>query len=449
MTHGPRQVNVVASAGASGTLHRLVTEALSLALPALALGSLIGVPLYAWVVRGRAYGIFGFIILLVALPGALVLDQRLAVLFPQRFASWLHAGFAYGMAAACVHLVGLVRARLRPRAFRWLVSRPGMAFIATGALTGLWLLVLLPVRGVLTLAGADGVLAALRWLDLFPLLVGAGSVLTSMRTVEEVVRIPLDGVEHPPLTRLTVERRRRAAPVVVTSRPLRLVQIADPHLGPWQPVHRLQRRIERLVRHDPDLILLTGDFLTMESQGSPGALARALEPLQPVADRCFAIFGNHDHEAPGEVRHGLAANGIRLLVDDEAIASTAAGDVQIVGADWVSRDHTEHLARLFARHPRRDGLLRLLLMHNPAAFAHVPPGEVDLVLAGHTHGGQLGLVSFGLDWTVLSRTRWPDHGLFAHGTSRMYVHRGTGFYGFPLRIGVPGEASVLEVLVGS
>ena len=91
--------------------------------------------------------------------------------------------------------------------------------------------------------------------------------------------------------------------------------------------------------------------------------------------------------------------------------------------------------------------MRLLLLHSPAGFAHVPPGEVDLVLSGHTHGGQLGLVSFGFDWTVLSRSRWPDHGLFGHGTSRLYVHRGTGFYGFPLRVGVPGEASVLEVLV--
>jgi predicted MPP superfamily phosphohydrolase len=425
-----------------------VTDALTLALPALALGSLIGVPLYAWAVRGRAYGIYGFIILLVALPGAIVLDQRLAALMPTRVEPWLHAGFAYGMAAACVHLVGLVRARLRPRAFRWLVSRPGMAFIATGALAGLWLLVLLPVRGALALAGADGALDVLRWLDVLPLVVGAASVLTSMRTVEEVVRIPLDGVDHPSMTRLPVERRRRAVPVTKTTRPLRLVQITDPHLGPWQPVHRLQRRLERLVRHDPDLVLLTGDFLTMESQGTPGALARALEPLQPVADRCYAIFGNHDHEAPSEVRHGLAANGIRLLIDDEAVASTLAGDVQILGADWVARDQAEHLTRLFARFPRRDGLLRLLLMHSPVGFMHVSPGEVDLVLSGHTHGGQLGLVSMGLDWTVLSRTRWPDHGLFALGTNRMYVHRGTGFYGFPLRIGVPGEASVLEVSGG-
>ena len=57
-----------------------------------------------------------------------------------------------------------------------------------------------------------------------------------------------------------------------------------------------------------------------------------------------------------------------------------------------------------------------------------------------------GSCRFGLDWTVLSRSRWPDHGLFGHGANRLYVHRGTGFYGFPLRIGVPGEPSLLEVL---
>jgi predicted MPP superfamily phosphohydrolase len=104
---------------------------------------------------------------------------------------------------------------------------------------------------------------------------------------------------------------------------------------------------------------------------------------------------------------------------------------------------------LFARHPRRNGSLRLLLMHSPLGFRHIPPGEVDLVLSGHFHGGQLGLVSMGFGWTVLSRTSWPDHGLFGLGTNRLYVHRGTGFYGFPLRVGVPGEASVLEVSIAA
>jgi len=425
-----------------------VTAALPFVFPTLALTTFIGVPLYAWRVRGRVYAIFGLVILAIALPGALVMHDRLVELVPHALAPVLHGAFAYAMAAAGAHLVGLVQARLRSRPFRWAVSIPGMAFIATGALSGLWLLALLPVRAALVVADWDVALAALRWLDVVPFVVGIASVLTSLRTIEEVVQIPLDLTVHPTFTRIPVDRqRRRRARPVSASRPLRIVQIADPHLGPWQPVHRLQRRLEKLVAHDPDLFLLTGDFLTMESQGTPGALARALAPLAPVADRCFAVFGNHDHEAPHEVRHGLAANGIRLLMDDEAIADTPTGPVQILGADWVPRGHREHLLGLCERFPRRADHLRLLLLHDPLAFVHVPDGAADLVLSGHTHGGQLGLLSMGLQWTVLSRTRWPDHGFFGHGSNRLYVHRGTGFYGFPLRVGVPGEASLLEIVV--
>jgi predicted MPP superfamily phosphohydrolase len=226
-----------------------------------------------------------------------------------------------------------------------------------------------------------------------------------------------------------------------------VVQVTDPHLGPFQPVDRLRSHLERLLAREPDLVLLTGDFLTMEGGGTPGALARALAPLRPFTGRSFAVFGNHDHEAPGEVRAALAATGVRLLDDEAALVDTPVGAVQILGADHVFRGSRERLAALFERHPRHDGALRLLLLHDPGRFRHVPPGEIDLAFSGHTHGGQLGLVSLGLEWTVLARSRWPDHGLFAHGTSRLYVHRGTGHYGFPLRVGVPGEASLLELVV--
>jgi hypothetical protein len=74
-----------------------------------------------------------------------------------------------------------------------------------------------------------------------------------------------------------------------------------------------------------------------------------------------------------------------------------------------------------------------------------------LVLAGHTHGGQVGLLSLGLPWTMLRvLMNAPDHGLWSRGSDRLYVHRGTGHYGFPLRLGVPAEESVLSVhAVGS
>lgn len=411
----------------------------------LAATSVIGLPMYAARVRGRAYAIFGLVTLLLSFPGALAMHARIAAWLPPALVPAAHAAFAYAFLAAGAHLVSLVRARLRPPFFRWLVSIPGMAFIAAGSLSGLWLLALLPLRGALHALQLEGALTALRWLDLVPFAVVSGSVVTSLRLPRETVRIRLDEAVHGELVRVPVERHRRRSAPPATTRPLRIVQIADPHLGPWQPERTLHARVGELVAHGPDLVLLTGDFLTMEGMGSPGALARALTPLRALPGRCFAIFGNHDHESPDEVRSALASNGVRLLVDEEALVDTPAGRVQLLGADYVGRGRKEHLARLAARFPRCGDALRVLLLHDPLGFPLAPRDDADLVLSGHTHGGQLGLVSLGRAWTVLSRTRWPDHGLFGLGRGRLYVHRGTGFYGFPLRIGVPGEMSVLEI----
>ncbi len=413
-------------------------------LYATALGTMVGVPIYSRVVRGRSYSIFGFVILAISLPGALFLHDRLDAMFPSMVPA-VTLAFLFGVIAAAGHLLGLVRPRLRRPAFRFLVSIPGMVFVALGALSGLWLLLLAPVRLAFEAADATSTVAALQWLDLVPVAIVVLSIVTSMRLVDEVVRFRLgdDGPEE--FTRMPVERYRRRTPEPLAERPLRIVQITDPHLGPWQPVRKLRRSIERLIAMDPDLVVLTGDFLTMEGIGTPGALAEALEPLNAIAGRCYAVFGNHDHESPEEVRSGLEAAGVHLLMDEEAIVATPAGPAQIVGADYRRRDRREHLGALLERCPRRSGHVRLLLLHDPSAFKHVPKGEADLTLSGHTHGGQLGTVSFGFDWTVLKRTAWPDHGLFGHGANRLYVHRGTGFYGFPLRIGVPGESSRLEV----
>src|SRR4029434_2128515 len=122
-----------------------------------------------------------------------------------------------------------------------------------------------------------------------------------------------------------LERYRRRRPEPLARRPLRVVQIADPHLGPWRPERQLRRVIADLVAHEPDLVLLTGDFLTMESAGSPGALATAVEPRRRFPGRCCTRFGNHDHDAEHEVRQAMAATGVALLVDDEAVVETRVG----------------------------------------------------------------------------------------------------------------------------
>jgi len=332
---------------------------------------------------------------------------------------------------------------LRPLAVRILVNGPGQTFLAAGTLARAWLLLLLPVRLGLLALGAQGALDSLRGFALVPFVLAVAFAVTSPRLRRETVAIAVgrDGPES--VTRVAVQRHRGSE----GSRPgvLRIAQVSDPHLGPWQSIGSLQRTLDGLLAREPDLVLLTGDYLTMEGNGTPGALAEALRPLKEAPGRCFAIFGNHDHEAPDEVRAALESNDVPLLIDAEATAETPSGPVQILGSDYVRKDRAAHLEALCKRFPRRLDHLRLLLLHDPQGFDSVPEGEADLVLSGHTHGGQVGLVSFGLDWTFLTRSRWPDHGLFAKGRNRLYVHRGTGFYGFPLRMGVPGEASILEV----
>jgi predicted MPP superfamily phosphohydrolase len=425
-----------------------VTELASAIFHGAALLTCVGLPLYALRSRGRTYAIFAAVLLLLSVPGAWIVHTRIVPWSPAPLRGLVAAAFAWMMIAAGIHLAHLVRARMRGSLFRGLVSVPGQVFIAAGFMTFFWLLALLPVRIALVLFGWDDARQGLVALDLVPFVVAVASVATSLRPAREWVRVEVAGSGPADLERIRVERRR-SAPPPLQSRPLRIVQITDPHLGPWQSVASLRGIVESLLSEDPDLVLLTGDFLTMEAQGTPGALAASLAPLRAWQGQCFAALGNHDYESPREVRAGLDANGVRLLVDEEVRCETPAGAVRILGADYVGRGRREHLVELLARHPRVDDALRLLLLHDPIGFQHIPDGAVDLTLSGHTHGGQVGLVSLGLDWTVLSRSAWPDHGLFGRGSNRLYVHRGTGFYGFPLRVGVPGELSVLEIVRGS
>jgi len=264
-------------------------------------------------------------------------------------------------------------------------------------------------------------------------------VLDSLFTKEEVVDITLDG-QHVEGLQRRMHGTERAA------RPLRIVQITDPHLGPFMSVARLRRIVERAVALQPDLILLTGDFLTMESQQDAAPLSQALAPLRAHAGRTFACRGNHDLECPEIVAHALHSAGVALLVDEAVQIVTPAGPVEIVGIDYRFQRRAEHIARVMEEHPRRPGELRVAMLHDPGAFKHIPDGAADLVLSGHTHGGQLGLLWFGLPSTIVSAlTSLPDHGFWARGSNRLYVHRGTGHYGFPLRVGVPAEHSVLLV----
>jgi predicted MPP superfamily phosphohydrolase len=373
--------------------------------------------------RGRLYATFAGVFVGVHTLSATAVAAALR---------WTPLQIAFGVANAAVytHFFLLAHPRWKPRWYRALVSIPAHFVSATTLLA-------LPFVAAHALGASSLVLTV-------PLALGLVGLIESLRTPREVYAIPLDRKDRGPLARAPLRRVR--GDDVAGDRALRVVQITDPHLGPFMSVERLRALCERAVETDPDLVLLTGDFLTMESQSDPSLLAAALEPLRALAGRTFACMGNHDHEAPDTVREGLARAGVTLLVDEMTTVHTRLGPVEVLGLDFRFRDRRAHLERVCARFARREGVARFALLHDPGAFVHMPEGSADLVFSGHTHGGQVGLLRLGLAHTFVSAlTKIPDHGLWARGRDRLYVHRGSGHYGFPLRVGVPSEESLLLV----
>jgi hypothetical protein len=374
------------------------------------------VVLAARVRRNRFFAIFAGVLVGVHTLIACGLARHVGPLFP---------AFAALQATVYLNYFFLSRPRMRPFAYRLFLTFPSAFFGASTLLALPWAIV-----------AAFGFTPHGLWI---PYVLGFAGLVESLYMRPEVVDLVVDRAHVEGLV-----RHPRATPR--EGRPLRFVQITDPHLGPFMPVARLKAICQRAVDQAPDLVLLTGDFLTMESQQTGEHLAEALEPLRALRGKVFACHGNHDHEAPVFVASALERCGVMLLVDDATLVETEAGPVQIVGMDFHFRGRKEKMARVCEEHPRVPGALRLVLLHDPGAFRHLPVGEGDLVLAGHTHGGQLGLLRLGIQSTIIRLfTEIPDHGLWARGPDRLYVHRGTGHYGFPLRLGVPAEESVVRV----
>lgn len=373
-------------------------------------------------VRSRIFGVFALIILSFPAGVGLALHDHLGFLGP--------AVPYFQLAAAAQIALLLYRPGMKPWPLRVLVSWPGLWFTAATFLAFPW-----------AIAAAIGLTPYGAWI---PFALALGGLVQSLWTREETVDFQL----RPQLDAGALARFGEASRPPADAgdrRPLRIVQISDPHLGPFMSVARLRRICQRAVERAPDLILITGDLMTMESHDEE-IVSRALEPLRAYEGRVFACHGNHDHEAREVVRRALARNGIELLVDDATVVETSAGPVQIVGMDFTWRHREAHMRMVCEDHPRVPGALRLVLLHDPGAFPHLPPGEGDLVLSGHTHGGQVGLVSLGSAQTFLSLfTKIPDHGPWARGHDRLYVHRAQGHYGFPIRLGVPAEQSLLQV----
>ena len=248
---------------------------------------------------------------------------------------------------------------------------------------------------------------------------------------------------QPRITRLRVVLRS-------LRRPLRVIHLSDLHLGPYLPESRLSWLADVVSRERGDLVAITGDFLTLRAQQDWAPILRFVERLR-APEGVYACLGNHDVEVADELSATLRASGVTVLRDEVAWLQGRDGraPVAVAGLDWRSgRGQQRAYRHAFAMLCDAVGPEgpSVVLSHQPSTFRAAPPAFAGIVLAGHLHGGQVGISWAGRGVSILRLFGMYDQGLFARGKAWLYSHRGTGLYGFPMRMGVPAEIAVLSLV---
>ena len=266
---------------------------------------------------------------------------------------------------------------------------------------------------------------------------------------------------------LSVEKITVAIPLPASLQGTKLVQLSDFHYDGWRlSEDMLEQAIAASNQAEPDLVLLTGDYVT-DDPTPIHQLALRLKHLQSRAG-IYAILGNHDiyyRQSKAEITDALTSIGIRVLWNE--IAYPFGQALPLVGlADYWSREFnlTPVMSQLDAETPR------IVLSHNPDTAKLLKQWRVDLQLSGHTHGGQIMIPGIGpaMPWYKLLRRSIPKQvrrsvpfiqkdcakvvrhwewaqGLHQVGKNQLYINRGLGTH-LPGRLFCPPEVTVITLV---
>lgn len=222
-----------------------------------------------------------------------------------------------------------------------------------------------------------------------------------------------------------------------------IVQLTDIHVGPTIGRAFVEDVVARTNALAPDLVAITGDLV----DGSVPHLAEAIAPLTQLRapHGVFFVTGNHEYfSGADQWVNELTRIGIRVLQNERVTIGNGAASFDLAGVDDPSAVHygglapREAVARaLSGRDPTRE---LILLAHQPRSALDAEPFGVGLQLSGHTHGGQIW--PFGL-FVMLQQPFTA--GLHRHRGSQVYVSRGTGYWGPPMRLGAPSEITHLRL----
>jgi predicted MPP superfamily phosphohydrolase len=220
----------------------------------------------------------------------------------------------------------------------------------------------------------------------------------------------------------------------------RIVQVSDVHHSSLVSLDEVRRVAELAQGARPDIVVLTGDYTTARrSYIEP--CAEVLGTLQAPAG-VWAVLGNHDYYTDGELtRRALKRRGIGVLDNTHTEVTRGADALQLAGVDdwsWGYADWAKAVGKLDRSRPS------VLLSHEPQVFDLPEVAGVSLILSGHTHGGQVSLPFVGAPARFLEEFKYL-RGRYERAGAQLYVSRGTGVVGLPIRFGARPEIAVLRL----
>jgi predicted MPP superfamily phosphohydrolase len=248
-----------------------------------------------------------------------------------------------------------------------------------------------------------------------------------------------------------LELRHLDIPVVALHPDLdgvRIAHLADLHVGlPGFNARTLRRAIDLTRDEAPDVVCFSGDLRSRRS--GEAALRRELARLEAPLG-CYAVLGNHDYAhardpfADGRPLAHLDGTPVRLLVDERADVAVGNARLAIAGVDprRAGSDRPPYDASRLAAGPADA---KILLAHYPDTFDDLRPGQFDLVLSGHLHGGQICLpYPGGKVYLHTPRSRYRE-GLYGREGTTMHLSRGVGTTFVPFRFAARPELAVLTL----
>ena len=242
---------------------------------------------------------------------------------------------------------------------------------------------------------------------------------------------------------------------------MRIVQLSDIHMDDFTEPYFLRHVIDRVNRIKPDAVCLTGDFVTAALSWKSGVNLISTKPARATAWQCasilnglecgelYAVLGNHDISVGAkEVSAALEANGITVLRNACVPIERGGGRIWLAGLDdpLEGRANPELAIPEPIRNVPNEPVL--LLCHAPdfadRLLTHPAGQAVDLMLSGHTHGGQIRL-PFVRPLVLPPLGRKYIEGFFRLGRLQLYVNRGIGAIGMPFRLACPPEITVITL----